>query len=115
MKANERGQYSAAPSALGYIYQVRYPLLKSLLPLRKIEQFVVYTETLDDVVFETGGEAPELLQTKYIINRAADLTDSSTDLWKTLRIWCSNRNDVDSLINEKIKLRSKNDILKERR
>ena len=88
MNVTDRGQYSAAPSALGYIYQVRYALLESLRRLRKGQDFVVAIETLDDVVFEQDGEAPELLQTKHHVNSAADLTDGSPDLWKTLRIWC---------------------------
>jgi hypothetical protein len=64
MNTNERGAYSAASSALGYLYQVRYALLESLRRLRKTEQFVVSIETLDDVVFKTDGDAPEMLQTK---------------------------------------------------
>ncbi len=87
MGAKERGQYSAASSALGYLYQVRYALLESLRRLRKGQEFIVSIETLDDVVFEKDGDAPELLQTKHHLNRPADLTDSSPDLWKTLRIW----------------------------
>lgn len=88
MDIAKRGQYSAAASALGYIYQVRYALLESLQRLRKGQDFIVAIETIDDVVFEQDGEAPELLQTKHHVNNLADLTDGSTDLWKTLRIWC---------------------------
>lgn len=88
MSAKERGKYSAASSALGYLYQVRYALLESLRRLRRGQEFIVSIETLDDVVFENDGDAPELLQTKHHLNRPADLTDSSPDLWKTLRIWC---------------------------
>jgi hypothetical protein len=88
LKVTDRDQYSAALSALGYIYQVRYALIESLRRLRKGQDFVVAIETLDDVVFEQDGEAPELLQTKHHVNSAADLTDGSPDLWKTLRIWC---------------------------
>ena len=88
MSSNERGQHSAAASALGYLYQVRYALLESLRRLRKGQEFIVAIETLDDVVFEQDGEAPELLQTKHHVEKAADLTDSSPDLWKTLGIWC---------------------------
>lgn len=68
---------------------MRYALLESLRRLRKGQEFVVASETLDDVVFEKNGEAPELLQTKHHVNNAADLTDCSPDLWKTLRIWCN--------------------------
>lgn len=84
---NDRGVYSAAPSALGYLYQVRYALLESLRRLREGQEFIVSIETLDDVVFEQKGEAPELLQTKHHLTKTADLTDSSQDLWKTIRIW----------------------------
>jgi hypothetical protein len=88
MNANERGQYSASSSALGYLYQVRYALLESLRRLRETQEFTVEIETLDDVVFERHGAAPELLQTKHHLNTTADLTNSSPDLWKTFRIWC---------------------------
>jgi hypothetical protein len=67
---------------------VRFALLESLQRLRKGQDFIVAIETLDDVVFEQEGKAPELLQTKHHVNTAADLTDGSIDLWKTLRIWC---------------------------
>jgi hypothetical protein len=49
---------------------------------------MVSIETLDDVVFERDGEPPDLLQTKHHIKKTADLTDTSPDLWKTIRIWC---------------------------
>ncbi|MBN2224064.1 MAG: hypothetical protein JW765_05255 [Deltaproteobacteria bacterium] len=88
MSTNERGQHSAASSVLGYFYQVRYALLESLIRLRKAQEFIVKIETLDDVVFEKDGAAPELLQIKHHLTRVADLTDSSPDLWKTIRIWC---------------------------
>jgi hypothetical protein len=40
------------------------------------------------VVFERDGEPPDLLQTKHHIRKTANLTDTSPDLWKTIRIWC---------------------------
>ncbi len=67
---------------------MRYALFESLQRLRKGQDFIVAIETIDDVVFAEDGEAPELLQTKHHVNNATDLTDGSTDLWKTLRIWC---------------------------
>jgi len=66
---------------------VRYALLEALRRLRRNEEFTVSIETLDDVVFERAGDAPELLQTKHHCNRVANLTDASSDLWKTIRIW----------------------------
>jgi hypothetical protein len=44
-------------------------------------------ERLDDVSFESGGSALELLQAKHHIDRVASLSDKSADLWKTLRVW----------------------------
>ncbi|MYC27371.1 MAG: hypothetical protein F4X63_05175 [Nitrospira sp. SB0662_bin_26] len=88
MDTNDRGTHSAASSLLGYLYQVRYALLEALRRLRKGHDFLVSIETLDDVVFEETGEALELLQLKHHLKKAGDLTDSSSDLWKTLRVWC---------------------------
>jgi hypothetical protein len=80
--------FPATASAVGYLYQCRYALLESLRRLRREEQFMVSIEILDDVVFEPDGKLPDLLQTKHHIKRTADLTDTSPDLWKTIRIWC---------------------------
>ncbi len=88
MKSTISSQFSAAPSMSGYLFQCRYALLESLNRIREEEEFSLTIETLDDVVFETDEKALELIQTKHHINKAADLTDSSPDLWKTLRIWC---------------------------
>lgn len=80
-------QFSAAESALGYLYQVRCALLWSLERLKNSEVFSVSVETLDDVAFEENGTPTDLLQTKHHLNRKGNLTNSSSDLWKTLRIW----------------------------
>ena len=80
-------QFSAADSALGYLYQVRCALLWGLRRLPHELVFEVSIETLDDVAFETDGAPQELLQTKLHKNRGANLTDASPDLWKTLRLW----------------------------
>lgn len=82
-----RTTFSAADSALGYLYQVRVALLWSLSRIKQ-EEFVVSLETLDDVTFEAkGGPVEELLQTKHHRTREASLTDMSADLWKSLRVW----------------------------
>lgn len=83
--------FSATDSALGYLYQVRLALLSSLKRLAKDEVFAVYLETLDDVVFEQDGSALELLQLKHHRERSANLTNASTDLWKSFRIWMEGR------------------------
>ena len=93
MTGHNRGQYSAAPSALGYFYQCRYALLEALLRLPEGERVCIGIETLDDVVFETAGSAVDVLQTKHHINAHSTLTDASPDLWKTLRIWIEGQAD----------------------
>ncbi len=81
-------QFSAVNPALGYLYQVRAALLWSLQKLREDESFQVSIEVLDDVAFESNvGEPSTFLQTKHHANRLAALTDSCSDLWKTLRVW----------------------------
>jgi hypothetical protein len=80
--------FSAADSAIGYLYQVRVALLWALRRLKSGSDFVVSLETLDDVTFETkNGKPEELLQTKHHRNREAVLADASVDLWKSLRVW----------------------------
>ena len=80
--------FSAADSALGYLYQVRVALLWSLSRIKQGGEFVVSLETLDDVTFDSKDGSPEeLLQTKHHRTREASLSDMSGDLWKSLRVW----------------------------
>ncbi len=78
--------YNASASMLGYLYQVRVALLWALQQA-KIGEFSVNLETLDDVTFEANGLPMSVLQTKHSIAKKANLTDTSADLWKTLRVW----------------------------
>jgi len=80
--------FAAVNPALGYLYQVRSALLWSLQKLRFDESFQVSVEVLDDVAFESDiGDPSTFLQTKHHASRMAALTDSCSDLWKTLRVW----------------------------
>lgn len=79
--------FSAAPSAAGYLYQARLALALCLKYVNTDASVEVGIERLDDVSFEANGTALELLQAKHHINRVASLTDKSVDLWKTLRVW----------------------------
>ena len=78
--------FGAAPSMVGYLYQVRLALLWAIRRSRTSD-FVVSLETLDDVSFEVGGEPLAVLQAKHSLMAAATLTDLSAELWKTLRVW----------------------------
>ena len=66
---DESGQFSAADSALGYLYQARVALVWSLQRLKENPDLVVALETLDDVVFESRGAPTELLQTNITLRR----------------------------------------------
>lgn len=79
--------FSAAPSAAGYLYQARLALALCLKHVNAESSIEVGIERLDDVSFESQGTALELLQAKHHIDRVASLTDKSADLWKTLRVW----------------------------
>jgi hypothetical protein len=83
--------FSATDSALGYLYQFRLALWSSLQKCRKNKSFSVYLETLDDVVFESNDFSVELLQLKHHRNHAENLSDSSSDLWKSFRVWIEGR------------------------
>lgn len=82
-----KNNFSASASLMGYLYQCRLALLESLRRLKKNVTFSISIETLDDVVFAHDGKAIEILQTKHHINKTADLSDASPDIWKTFRIW----------------------------
>jgi len=79
--------FTAASSAAGYYYQARFALFEALRLVYGDESIDVAIERFDDVSFEKEGKPLELLQTKHHINKVGDLTDTSVDLWKTLRVW----------------------------
>ncbi len=84
--------FSATDAALAYFFQVRVALLLALRRLSKEQSFAAYIQTIDDVVFEPDGQAPELLQVKHHQRKPGNLTDASADLWKTIRVWIEGRN-----------------------
>jgi hypothetical protein len=81
--------FSAQESALGYLYQARYALW---LLLNGPEEQEVVLETLDDIVLGQDGTPRDLLQTKHS-SVPARLTDASSQLWKTLRVWSTHVKD----------------------
>jgi hypothetical protein len=75
--------FSARDPILGYLFQARYALW---LLLNGLEEQELILEGLDDIEFEINGTAQELLQIKHH-STVASLTDTSVELWKTIRIW----------------------------
>jgi len=76
--------FSASEAGLGYLYQARYGLW---LLLDGDEEQELVLESLDDIVLGLGGSPRDVLQTKHHVRQQARLTDTSPDLWKTLRVW----------------------------
>ena len=90
------GEHSAAASAAGYLYQVRWALLNLLLEAPTRPDQVLCLEMHDDVSWEgLDGTAQELLQTKLHAKTTAGLGDKDTDIWKTLYIWLSRGDATD--------------------
>ena len=85
--AASKSIHSAASSAAGYLYQARLALAECLRFAYVDSGIDIAIEKLDDVSFEKEGGALELLQTKHHVNRVGNLSDTSVDLWKTLRVW----------------------------
>lgn len=77
--------FSAAPQALGYLYQARVAL--SLL-LQAPDEARIKVEALDDIELHNAlaADSLALVQLKHHTSPAA-LTDASPDLWKSLRVW----------------------------
>jgi hypothetical protein len=76
-------QFSAAASALGYIYQPRYALF-SLFRLPEATE--CWIERDDDIDFSDPDEGKVLASLKHKAEGDA-LSDLSPDFWKSVRIW----------------------------
>ncbi|MFI6241879.1 ABC-three component system protein [Micromonospora sp. NPDC050795] len=77
--------FDASASAIGYLYQLRYALLAGLNEFGTDASWSVSVEVVDDVEIVAVGESRRW-QLKHRAS-GTRLTDGSTDLWKTLRIW----------------------------
>ena len=77
--------HQASEQMLGYLYQVRYAL--ALLLENDNSDFQISIEKFDDVAFSKDGMPKQLIQLKHHIQRKGSLTDGSTDLWRTLKVW----------------------------
>ncbi len=79
--------HSAAPSALGYQHQTWWALLELLRLGDTRPDAAISLELFDDVAWEEGGNATQLLQIKHHLKGQRTLTDASADLWSTLKVW----------------------------
>lgn len=83
--------HNAAGPMLGYLYQVRYALY--LLLESNDPSYQISLEKFDDIAFDKDGTPVQLIQAKHHTTPAS-LTDTSTDLWRTLNVW------VDAITND---------------
>ena len=74
-----RDKYDASPSALGYLYQIRYSML-ALYNAGPGAKMLI--EALDDLSLD-DGKSKSLIQLKHSKDIKIDLTNSSSKLWKT--------------------------------
>jgi hypothetical protein len=78
--------HQASAQMLGYLYQVRCAL--DLLLSDTNEQLSLCIEKFDDIAFSNDGSSLDaLIQTKHHVNGLGDLSDKSTDLWRTIKLW----------------------------
>lgn len=91
------GSHQASQQMLGYLYQVVYALYLIISCEDNNDQIGI--ERFDDVSFEKDGTPKELIQLKHHVT-PGKLTDSSVDLWRTLKVWM----DSQEILEEDTKL-----------
>lgn len=95
--ADESNKYNAASSTTGYLFQSRFALYAGVRAIAESPDLEISIERFDDVAFEQGGDPVTLIQAKHHGTKQGSLSDASTDLWKTLRIWSERvRQDVEA-------------------
>jgi len=77
--------HQAVEQMLGYLYQVRYALF--LLLDNDDEQSQISIEKFDDIAFSNDDTPEIMLQLKHHTKSNGKLTDSSTDIWRTIKVW----------------------------
>lgn len=77
--------HQAAEQMIGYLYQVRYALL--LLLENDDEQAQISIEKFDDISFSHDDTPEEMIQLKHHTKTYGDLTNASTDMWRTIKVW----------------------------
>jgi hypothetical protein len=90
-------QFDASSSSLGYFYQSLYALYALM---KSGGNSSISIEKLDDIVVEKEN-ARELLQLKHIKSTGSSLGNSSTNLWKTIRIWADWINSSEGSSNDR--------------
>ncbi|MER8370230.1 hypothetical protein NKH84_24180 [Mesorhizobium sp. M0902] len=81
-----KDKFNASGSLAGYLFQCRLALLLGLQMVKKKANGHISIEKFDDIAFDTEDFVDCLIQAKHHVAKK-ELTDTSVDVWKTLRIW----------------------------
>lgn len=87
-----------APGQMGgYLYQVLAALLLILDSKNDLNKLCI--EKFDDVAFIENDKPKVMIQVKHQITKIGKLTDTSTDLWRSINSWCDSikTNNLDIL------------------
>jgi hypothetical protein len=88
--------HTAAPVALGYIYQCQWPLLALLRDSADRPDCQITLELHDDVAWDDDGTPTDLLQVKHHINSMRGLGDKDSDWWRTIQAWMDVHDPADA-------------------
>lgn len=75
--------HTAGPQFAGYLYQAEQALL---IALTLDSDSTIRLEGLDDIEISSGNKK-SLIQAKHHVDLDSKLSDSSAELWKSLRVW----------------------------
>lgn len=78
--------HSAAGPALGYIYQLWWPLLKLIDDAYRSPDVQFRLERTDDLEIQNGLKKDQLVQIKHHTGTST-LTANSVDFWRTVNVW----------------------------
>jgi hypothetical protein len=87
MANDASNSFDASASLIGYLYQLRMALALLLQRVGVDPGISISIEIFDDIAFHASGNVIEQIQTKHVSTKT--LTDSSPDLWKTVRVWAT--------------------------
>lgn len=88
--------HQAPEQMLGYLYQVRYAL--NLLLKNDNENHLISIERFDDIAFSEDDSPKQMIQLKHHVRQHGNLSDASTDIWRTLKVWIDAIISNDNLI-----------------
>ncbi|MFR5048786.1 MAG: ABC-three component system protein [Faecalispora sporosphaeroides] len=78
--------HDAPGQMAGYLYQVLAALLLILDSKNDLNKLCI--EKFDDVAFVETDKPKVMIQVKHQINARGKLTNTSTDLWRSINSWC---------------------------